>query len=755
MSGRELESERGDVLHFLRQAFQLYLRPYWREQLVLLFTVLPAVALNTYLPLSLKTLLDKALPNHDRPLMMTTLGLLMALLLIASLAEVVQIFVRAGFGSELKKDLRHRLFEHLQSLPISFFDRLQPGEITALFAKEVVTLRDVYRNLVVRGLKACLNLMTCWLALIALTKWFGLLSLLALPYLMRSQLRSIRTAETADYEDKMADARVAFAVHNEMSLLPLLRAYQVGGLALDRFTRQVLGRSGRRRTLNTYDRTLIRKVQASPTYVKSRLTISMENNLSYLAVICGGAYLCDRGLVSIGTFSATLTLVYKIHQSMSIITAFLQECISAANALERIERILREPSAHLEGEKIDSVRGQYRCENASFGYNDEGRQLYELNFSLPEKGLVTLVGRSGSGKTTLMRLLARLYDPQEGCIYLDDRPLREISPESLQGQIAVVLQERIVFNGTIKENLILTSPKATMEQLEQVTRAVDLYDAIIRMPREFDSDVGDGGRRLSVGQRQRLALARALLSKPKVLLLDEATSSLDPETEGIIFQLLRRLAKDRMVLLLTHRPPPLSDEEFILVLDGGRIVQQGYHAQLMNSRGHYRRMRQALTGFLISQDGRSGQVTGEHLATIDLFADLPQDRLDELAGEFSSQFYEPDDWICQEGELGHHFFLLARGQVSVLANDLKVATLEDGDYFGEEAALHGTAYATTVRARYPSLVLSLHRDALSRLLGDLRGTLEDTAMGRSLSLLGRRGRAPGRMAATWDELLTS
>ena len=127
MSGRELESERGDVLHFLRQAFKLYLRPYWREQLVLLFTVLPAVALNTYLPLSLKTLLDKALPNHDRPLMMTTLGLLMALLLIASLAEVVQIFVRAGFGSELKKDLRHRLFEHLQSLPISFFDRLQPG----------------------------------------------------------------------------------------------------------------------------------------------------------------------------------------------------------------------------------------------------------------------------------------------------------------------------------------------------------------------------------------------------------------------------------------------------------------------------------------------------------------------------------------------------------------------------------------------------------------------------------------------------
>jgi ATP-binding cassette subfamily B protein len=385
----------------------------------------------------------------------------------------------------------------------------------------------------------------------------------------------------------------------------------------------------------------------------------------------------------------------------------------------------------------------------------------ELSFELPSKCAVAIVGRSGCGKSTVMKLMLRFYDPQHGVVSLDGHPLSKIRLDSLRGQVGVVLQEPALFNGSVRANIAITKPGASSADIEAAARAAEIHDDIVNLPSGYETPVGEGGKRLSLGQRQRIALARALLRDPSVLILDEITSSLDPEAESAIQTTLRRLSRQRTVVMLTHRLSSASHAERILVLDQGRLVQQGRHHSLLQEDGLYRKFWQIQSGFVVSQDGRRAQITAERLEAIPLFSGIDGDVLGRLAGCFLTEYFETGDRICAEGEVGDRFFIIVRGRVRVVASSwdhreaMQVALLEDGDYFGEESMLQGNTYTTGVEVEVPTLVLFLRRRDFKQMLKTtqrVRETMEETALARCLTLIGRRGRGPQQHSA-WDSFL--
>ncbi|MBS2038541.1 ATP-binding cassette domain-containing protein [bacterium] len=755
---------RGNVPRFLRRSLLVYMRPYWREQLFFCFTALVRVAQQTLMPLGVKVLIDQAIPQQDFPLLRSVLLGLLLLYLAAGLANWLQALIRALFGAELEKDLRIRLFARIQDLPLSFLDRMQPGEMTALFASEIVTLRDSMPGILPNGLQAVLGSAVLLITMLALNWKLSVLLMLLLPFKFRVQRRAMRRSEIADFEDNLADARVSFAVQESVNTQLLVRAYGLGRHMVKQFSRGPVARPGDRRTLANYDRAFLRKGLQNPTFLKLMVTISadLQQMATYVLILCLGSFLCLSERLSIGTFSALLSLVVSLGQAVTSTSAYFQEMISGCTALERFERILDVPATVQDrpgAVDLPEVRGQYRFDQVCFGYG-ERQHLSHLSFELPERGLVAFVGRSGCGKSSVLKLMLRFYDPTSGQILLDGRPLPDIRRDSLRGKLGVVLQELVLAHGSIRDNIALVKPDASDAEVEEAARQAHIHEIIRDLPHGYHTPVGEGGRFLSVGQRQRVALARALLARPSVLLLDEITSALDPHSEAAVEASLEELARDRLVVLMTHRLAPLVRADLVLVLQDGHLAQSGQHSELVEQPGPYQQLWRAQSGFVVSQDGRRAEVTAERLAEIPLFAEMSEKARADLAGRFYSEFYEVGQSICREGDPGHTFFLIARGRARVWSRRgedemTQVATLADGDFFGEDALLEGSTYSTGVEAEFPTLVLLLEREDFCRLVADtqeVREAVQDTALGRSLTLFGGRGRRPSTLSI-WNELL--
>jgi len=748
------------VVHLIRRGYCLYLRPYWREQILLLLSILPSAALTLVLPLCLATLMDRAIPRHDYLLLSQTLSFLGFMLLLATLSETLEAFLRAGFGFELRIDLRQRLFSKLQQLPLSFHDQREPGEIAGLFARELLAVRDAYRDLVVQGGKAAIQITLCLAAMFWLN-WQGALAmLLLLPWIIRNQRVSLDQAQQADYQEKLRDAKVVSVVQDQMTALPLVRAFGLSQWAVQDFSERVLGRPAYRRTVNRYDWAWVRRIMSGPEYLRMSMTVNSFQNFAFILALLAGAGLAYRGFLTIGQYSALMTLIYNLGQAVGQLSAFLQGTLAAASGLQRLEEVLELPVSAPSQELAGRLQGGIKLQDVSFSYQSRP-VVQRFTLEIQPRTMVALVGRSGGGKSTVIRLILGLYCPEAGQVFLDGVEVRNLSPVALRGQVGVVLQDLCILNLSILDNLRLAKPDATLEEIYEATQDTEIHDFIMHLPQQYETVVGEGGKLLSPGQRQRLALARAILCKPGLLLLDEVTSALDPDTERSIHGTLRRLAMRRTVVLVTHRLSLAVQADEVVVVEKGQVAQKGKHEVLLESPGPYRQQWQAQSGFTISPNGRHAEVSRQRLQSIPLFEDLSDDILDRLAQRFLSDHFEAGEDICREGQQGERFYLIVRGRARVLVmgsdgEEMHVATLEDGDYFGEDALLDSSPYATGVQAELACLVLALQRADFLKLLGESNRVLEslqDTAVGRSLTLFGRRGRRPSSVPAYWEPLV--
>jgi ATP-binding cassette, subfamily B, bacterial len=370
-----------------------------------------------------------------------------------------------------------------------------------------------------------------------------------------------------------------------------------------------------------------------------------------------------------------------------------------------------------------------------FSYGGGQLNLDHVTFRIPAGSSVAFVGSSGSGKSTVLNLVMRFYDPHGGSVKLGGRELRGISLESLRASFGVVFQDNFLFNTTLRENIRVGKPAATEAEVQGAARAAEIHDFIVSLPRGYDTMVGERGGRLSGGERQRIAIARAILRDPSILILDEATSALDPATEAALNATLARVARGRTVVSVTHRLQSVTDASRIFVLDHGRLVEEGTHAELLEHRGAYRKLWEKQGGFEVSEHGDSAQAAASRLQAFPILERLEPRFLEELSASLVTERHPEGRLVIQQGDPGDKFYILVRGTVEVLkagpdGAEQRVRVLEDGDFFGEIALLKDTPRTATVRTLSQCVFLTLQREQFKSLISrapHLRATFEEMA----------------------------
>jgi len=491
-----------------------------------------------------------------------------------------QITVRAQEG--LVRDLRSRMFSHLLTLELDFFQRTRAGQLISAMITEVdqtktvitASLLSLFQNLVVVATTLFI-LSQISIRLTLLTLAFVPLLVLSLQVLLR-RLRSHAQARARERGE------ITATVTERLGAIRLIRSYGEEERETFRFESQA----------DRYRKRVIRTQRFSS--LTSPLSEVFSGFLVILIIWAG----TKPELVGLPLGLAPEAIIVflmaalKLSSPLKTISSFPAAIAVTMASAERVFDLLDQPPAELEapGEGIARFERDIVFDHVSFRYGKGDLVLNEVSFQLPRGKIVALVGPSGAGKTTAADLLPRFHDPSVGQILMDNVPLTQLTRRSLRALMGIVSQETVLLNDTVRANIAYGSPGATREQVEAAARAANAAGFITAMPNGYDTILGERGTRLSGGQRQRIAIARALLRDPPILILDEATSALDTESERLVQQAIENLMRQRTVLVIAHRLATVRDADEIVVLDAGRVVQRGTHEELLQAGGLYRRL---------------------------------------------------------------------------------------------------------------------------------------------------------------------
>jgi ATP-binding cassette subfamily B protein len=687
-----------------------YLRPYRALVILLLLGLVVDLAFEAALALSFKFLIDDAIVPRDNGRLVLILSALAGFAVVYALVGIGRDYLYARVGTSVVNDIRLRLFRHVQELPITLYERMRPGDITARFSGDLTSVESAIVLQLPLAVLACLGLVASSVILFVLQYQLALIAAIALPAgILLPRLLGRRVSQAA-YALKQEQGRIADTVHENVSAQQVVKAFGLQRSAVASFSRQLasLQRIGERANF---------------------LAWAMERapNLSILAVHLGvlwaGALLALDGAISVGELVAFNAIFLNVRASAYDMTFAIPELVRAAASYQRIEDLLDEridltdaPGAA----PLRPLRHAITLRDVSFGYADGEPSLRDLSMRIPHGVSLALVGGSGSGKSTLIRLLIRFHDPTGGAILFDDQDARTVTQDSLRAQMGVVFQDNFLFNASIRENLRMARPDAADEDIERACRLAEIHDFIASLPEGYETVVGERGGRLSGGQRQRIAIARALVREPDILIFDEATSALDPGTEADVTRTLQSLMRGRTAISATHRLASITGADQIVVLDRGRLVEQGTHDELLRLHGTYRRLWDKQSGIFVSDTGDRATLDGARLRRVPLLAELDDELRVEVATALTTERYGPGEDVFEQGDPGDRFYMVARGKLEVLhvanGRETRVNALDDGDHFGEIALLTHAPRSATVRTLTPSILLSLKREAFLELV---------------------------------------
>ncbi len=714
-----------------------FLRPYRRQDLLVLLTMVVDATFTIAFYFGMKVLIDAALRGAERAALAQILAGLAAFFVAATLANLARERLQAEVEVRLTNDLRLALLNHLQRQAPDFYVRTSASDLTAQFSGDIAAVRGALARAFPAVVRYGLQLVTVCLLLLALEWRLACIVALALA-LVLGLARAV------------ADRAAALGPRYTRDDAAMLTVIQEG--IADHLVLEVFG-------LQSATLARVRKSMArlAPVGIRAGLlgrliARVLESGVALIQLMVGtfGVLGVSQHALSVGTLAAFLGLLGVLGSSLVRIAIGLPDWLSAEGSLQRLAAVRAEgPGGREMPGAVALPRIAHAIQFADVGFRYPGGPFTVRHISLTIQvgQSVAFVGRNGSGKSTLLALLLRLWDPDEGAITVDGHDLRAVAINSLQSQRGAVFQETFLFNRSVRENIRLGRP-ATGAEIEAAAAAAQIHDVIAALPGGYDAVVGERGGRLSAGQRQRLALARALLHDPALLLLDEATASLDPAGEAAFEQALRHLAGSRTIVAATHRLTSVIDANRIFVLEQGRLVEQGTHQELVDLGGLYRELWDKQTGFLIDKTGHHARVTTERLRRIPLFATFDEDRLATLPGQFVTIHYDAGQVIIEQGEAGDHFYILVHGAAEVLRTDdgtqRRIDVLQDGDYFGEMALLADVPRTATVRALAACLLLALTRQRFQALLRDapeLRAALSEAASRREQGIAASRERA--------------
>jgi subfamily B ATP-binding cassette protein MsbA len=571
------------------------LRPYRAWLAIVFAAMLVEIAMGLAVPWPLKLVIDNALNDHHLPHWLDwahqyagfgrhTLGVALfagvatlVIAIVGAVASYIDNYFTTSAGQWVANDLRLRIYEHLHRLSLRYYDHAKVGTLVSTITSDVATIQDFASS---STLAIVVDLLTI-LFMVALMFWlewdFTLIAVGFAPMLLLFIFHFKKIVKDATRAVRVRQSEVLSIVQRGLGSIRVTKAFGRQELELahlEQASHATVAAALRARKIKSMMSPIVNIVVAICTAI----------------VLCRGTSLIVTGNMTAGALTVYLAYLKSFFKPVKDLAGMTSTLAQTTVALERIQTILSADEVIKErAGAVDPgrVKGAVAFDRVSFGYEKDNPVLREVSFSIAPGEVVGIVGPTGSGKSTVLSLLPRFYDPALGRILIDDIDIANYRVSSLRSQIGFVLQDNVLFHGTVRENIAYGRPEATEDEIIAAAKIANAHDFISRMPLGYESVVGERGETLSGGQRQRIAIARAVIRNSPILVLDEPTAALDAESEHLVIEALRNLMKGRTVIMIAHRLSTLVDADKIIVLKDGVVVEQGSHAALIARGGVY------------------------------------------------------------------------------------------------------------------------------------------------------------------------
>ncbi|MDQ3809575.1 MAG: ABC transporter ATP-binding protein/permease, partial [Chloroflexota bacterium] len=553
-----------------------YLRPHRSDMAVVVLMTVASAALMTLGPVLTKIAIDDHVAVGDITGMTVMLGLTIAAYTGAFLTNWAQFQIMTRVGQQLLQRMRSDMFRHLQRLPLTYFDRVPSGVVVSRLVNDVQTVNELLGNGIIQAISDILVLSFTVAVMIALAPGLALVTFAVMPIMVIAVWVFTEKAKIAYRRTRATVATLTGEIAESYAGVRVTQAFAREGPSQERFDE-----------VNNDNR--IANIKANTLSSMLLPVVELCNAAATVAVIAYGGWLIVHGQATLGVLVAFLAYITRFFQPIRTLTQFYNQLQAATAAAEKVFELLDEPATIKErpdAVTISRVRGEVEFRHVSFSYGREP-VLRDVSFHARAGEMVALVGHTGAGKTTVASLLARFYDPLEGAVLLDGHDLRELSLACLRRAIGLVLQDNFLFSGTIADNIRYARADASDAEVVAAAEVANAHEFISRLPLAYRTPVMERAANLSLGQRQLIAIARAVLADPQALILDEAPSNIDSQTELLVQQALYRLLAGRTSLVIAHRLSTIRAADQVLVLENGRIVERGRHAELLRARGPY------------------------------------------------------------------------------------------------------------------------------------------------------------------------
>jgi ATP-binding cassette subfamily B protein len=552
-------------------------KPYRFRTLLSVFSLLAATATALAPPLLAKYALDDAINNTTGTQLVVVVSLFVVLALANWGMTYVETYMTGWVGERILADLRRQLFGHLQELSLGFYERNRAGVLISRMTNDVEAIDQLVTDGVTTLAQSTLLLSGTAFLLLVLDPRLALATLAVIPFMI-----------VASALFRSRSARAYSSVRERLGLVTATLAEDIAGMRMvQAFVREQRATENFRTVALDYRESNMQTVVLNGLYFPF---VSLLATLALAVVLGYGGHLYLNDAIALTTLFAFMLYVNNFFDPIQQLSQLYNTFLSAAAALDKIIDVLdEEPEVvdHPGAQTLAHIEGHVRFEDVHFAYGRGAEVLHGIDLDIPAGTTVALVGHTGAGKSTIAKLLARFYEPTSGRIEIDGRDLNDVTQESLRHQLGIVPQEGFLFAGTVAENIAFGRPEAGPEDIVRAAQTVGAHEFILRLEDGYQTQLGERGSRLSLGQRQLVAFARALLADPRILILDEATSSVDIGTERTIERALRTLLSDRTSFVIAHRLSTIRDADLIVVLEHGQVIEQGSHDELLARQGLY------------------------------------------------------------------------------------------------------------------------------------------------------------------------